>query len=454
MTAAADLWLDEAFFDEPEEDSVDGGITNHGPLWHAISPRWGHSMHTMSSYHGMFPAKLAHYFIQRYSQPGDLVLDPFSGRGTTTLQARVEDRRTLSNDLNPLAFVLSRAKAAPPTWLSVNSLLDRLERQYWRRSQPEVDVSDDIRMLFDKDTLRQLVFLRSYLFRRPMSQWSREEFMVAGATSGILHGSHRSDGSSRYLSISMPNTFSMSPAYVRKYIKENGLRQPPQDVFECLRDKLARLYLDDIPGRPGQVAKRDATGLLASQTIAAGSVDLILTSPPYLKVVNYGTSNWIRLWWLNVEGVSTGAGTGRRQLDAKLDHQHNYDSYCQFMLRTFKGARRVLRKSGVAVFVIGDVTTPGRPSVALARKVWDDIGAKTGLKLLDRVEDSLATQKKVSRIWGDTKGNATDRECALVLGRADGEPATDEPDVEWDEPYKDGGPDAAHDRLKQARVAS
>ena len=78
-------WLDEAFFEEPERDSVDGGTTNLGPLWHGVSPRWGHSMHAMCSYHGMFPAKLVHYFIQRFSEPGDLVLDPFSGRGTVPL---------------------------------------------------------------------------------------------------------------------------------------------------------------------------------------------------------------------------------------------------------------------------------------------------------------------------------------------------------------------------------
>jgi len=60
----------------------------------------------------------------------------------------------------------------------------------------------------------------------------------------------------------------------------------------------------------------------------------------------------------------------------------------------------------------------------------------------------------VSRIWGDTKGKATDRDCALVLARSDGEPATDDPEVEWDEPYRDGGPDAAHACLKHARMAS
>ena len=105
MTASSLDWSENAFFDMPDRDSLDGGTTSAGALWHGISPRWGHSLHTMCSYHGMFPAKVAHYFIQRYSRPGDLVLDPFSGRGTVPLQARVEGRRTISNDLNPLAYV-------------------------------------------------------------------------------------------------------------------------------------------------------------------------------------------------------------------------------------------------------------------------------------------------------------------------------------------------------------
>lgn len=448
MTAQA--WYDEAFFDEPEDGSVDGGTTSQGALWHAVSSRWGHSMHTMCSYHGMFPAKLAHYFIQRFSHEGDVVLDPFSGRGTTALQARVEGRKTLSNDLSPLAYVLTRAKAAPPTWAGVNGQVDQLEKDYRPNQYREVDVSDDIRMLYHPNTLGHLVYLRDYLFRRPMSDWSQTDFMIAGAVAGILHGAHRSDGSSQYLSISMPNTFSMPPAYVRRFIADNKLKQLDQNVFARLREKLARLYLDDNPGPPGK-----ATNLDVSRRLEMGednSVDLVVTSPPYLQVVNYGTSNWIRLWWLNLDEVSRDAGTGRRHLDGKLDHGHNYEGYRGFMLRTLKGVRRVLSRSGVAVFVIGDVAAPGGLAMALADHIWDDVGSETGLRLIERIDDSLPSDKKVSRIWGDTKGKATDRDCVLVLCRDDGEPTTDNRDIDWDEPYRDGGPDAAFARLREQRL--
>jgi DNA modification methylase len=443
-------WLLDPFFETPERISVDGGTTSAGNLWHSVSPRWGHSMHTMCSYHGMFPAKVAHYFIQRFSKPGDVVLDPFSGRGTTALQARVYNRRPICNDLNPLAYVLSRAKVDPPSWDLANSFLDRLEKEYLRSPRSEPDVSGDIRMLYHNNTLRQICFIRERLLSKPVTTWTREEFMIAGALAGIMHGAWRRDDTSLYLSISMPNTFSMSPSYVEKFIREHGLKKIDQDVFQCLRNKLARLYLDDICSGAGQAHHSDASRLLMSDAVQRESVDLVVTSPPYLNVVNYGTANWIRLWLLGIEEVGRESGTGRKKLDADLDHAHTYGAYCEFILATILGIQRVLKKDGVAVLVIGDVKDPGVDEpLSLAAQVWDDIKAKTCLRLVEIIEDDLPVQNKVSRIWGDTKGRATSRDCALVLARVDGNPDVFSGEIDWEEPYKDGGPDAAHDRLRR-----
>jgi hypothetical protein len=450
MTVATD-WSTKAFFEDAEPESLDGGKTDRGALWHAISPRWGHSMHAMCSYHGMFPPRLAHYFIQRYSLPDELVLDPFSGRGTTTLQARVEDRRTISNDLSPLGYALTAAKSSPPSWETMEQYVTELEDFYKQQKSQISNVSEDIRMLFDDETLRQLVFLRSRLLREAITSWSPRDVMLAGVVAGILHGARRSDGSSMYLSISMPNTFSMPPEYVRRFIRENGLTKPEQNVFDCVREKLARIYLDSVEGSPGETHKVDASRLLApGGGLKASNVDLVITSPPYLRVVNYGTSNWIRLWWLGIDNVSTHGGAGRKVLDAELDHRHTYETYKDFMLRIFTGIRRILKRDGVAVVVIGDVARPGHESVNLGGQLWSDVGERTGLRLVDQIEDSLPADGKVSRIWGDTKGKATDQECVLVLGREDGE-IRDPREVGWDEPYRDGGPDKAHARARRRR---
>ena len=79
------------------------------PEWKDQQRLWGHSFHPMCSYLASFPASLAHAFIARYTRPGDVVLDPFSGRGTTPLQACAEGRVGAGNDLNPFAQILTAA---------------------------------------------------------------------------------------------------------------------------------------------------------------------------------------------------------------------------------------------------------------------------------------------------------------------------------------------------------
>ncbi|WP_242511391.1 hypothetical protein [Pengzhenrongella frigida] len=330
--------------------------------------------------------------------------------------------------------------------------MDELEREFRLSAYRNVDVSADIAMLYHDNSLKQLVYLRERLLSTPIKEWSANEFMVAGALAGIMHGGWRRDGTSQYLSISMPNTFSMSPTYVAKFIADNGLEKLDQDVFDRLRDKLARLYLDDYSGESGAAFHQDAVEMLTGSESIRGKVDLIVTSPPYLGVVNYGASNWIRLWLLGIDEVSRDQGAGRKQLDAALDHGHNYTNYRDFMSRTLHGVERSLKRDGVAVLVIGDVAEPGKRPVPLAAKLWNDVKADTGLRLLEIVEDDLPTQKKVSRIWGETKGQATNRDCALILTHAGGDPDLSRTAIDWSEPYHDGGPDAAHDRLRRSRT--
>src|SRR5213075_2061700 len=85
------------------------------PEWKDQARLWGPTLHPMCSYLASFPAALAHAFIGRYSRRGDVVLDPFSGRGTTALQACAEGRIGVGNDLNPLAHLLTAAKVEPAT---------------------------------------------------------------------------------------------------------------------------------------------------------------------------------------------------------------------------------------------------------------------------------------------------------------------------------------------------
>src|SRR5258705_12017135 len=96
------------------------------PEWKDQQRLWGHSFHPMCSYLASFPAALAHAFIARYSRPGDVVIDPFSGRGTPPLQAAAQGRIGVGNDLNPFAHLLTASQVDPATRAEAMTRLARL----------------------------------------------------------------------------------------------------------------------------------------------------------------------------------------------------------------------------------------------------------------------------------------------------------------------------------------
>ena len=67
------------------------------------------------------PANVVRDYIKRYSQEGDVVLDPFGGTGVTAIEAFLLGRSAIQNDLNPFANFIARNIA--DTSLSSTSLL-------------------------------------------------------------------------------------------------------------------------------------------------------------------------------------------------------------------------------------------------------------------------------------------------------------------------------------------
>src|SRR6266478_6330482 len=60
------------------------------------------------SYRACFKPQLPRFFIERLTRPGDIVYDPFMGRGTTVLEAALLGRVPCGNDANPLSITMAR----------------------------------------------------------------------------------------------------------------------------------------------------------------------------------------------------------------------------------------------------------------------------------------------------------------------------------------------------------
>jgi site-specific DNA-methyltransferase (adenine-specific) len=393
------------------------------PEWKAQPRLWGHSLHPMCSYLASFPAALAHAFIARYSRPGDVVLDPFSGRGTAPLQAAAAGRIGVGNDLNPFAHLLTAAKVEPPTAAEARTRATLLRLAWasgaarWVEQAAAIKASpatggpepvpDEVALAFHPRTFAQLLFLRDALdLRAPVDRF------LAAAIAGILHGK-----SSSYLSTLMPNTFSMAPRYVRDFAARTEFQSPERDVFDGLDAKLTRLYRDPLPRAAGLALLGDArdAGTRAGRALRARGLPdrarLVLTSPPYLRVVKYGYYNWLRTWFL---------GFDSRAIDASLDDAHHRAPYLDFLRAVLHDLRPALTDDGVAVLVIGDVATdrgralPG--SHDLAERVWESAAAPEGYQLAGIADDDVHANRKMTKLWGREAGRATQVDRILVLG--------------------------------------
>ncbi len=405
------------------------------PEWKAQQRLWGHSFHPMCSYLASFPAALTHAFIARYSRPGDVVLDPFSGRGTTPLQACAEGRIGVGNDLNPFAHLLTASKVEPGTrpatatrlaglrlgWAadaaSWTTLAERVIRDPAGTPVPaagggagEEAVPAEVALAFHPHTLGQVLFVRASL-----RLTDRTDRFLAAAITGILHGK-----SASYLSELMPNTFSMAPRYVREFAARTAFQSPRRDLFDGLAAKLDRLYRQPAPAAEGIALLGDARDLSARAVAALrdqGRPDrarLVVTSPPYLRVVKYGYYNWLRTWFL---------GFDARAIDAALDDAHHREPYLAFLRDVLADLRAILTDDAVVVLVIGDVETDrGRRiegGVGLAERVWEQAAEPEGYRLAGVALDDIAAVRKMTKLWGAEAGRATKTDRILVLGASE-----------------------------------
>jgi site-specific DNA-methyltransferase (adenine-specific) len=434
-TRAAQLALDLDLDRAPELPALP-----IAPEWKDQQRLWGHSYHPMCSYLASFPAALAHAFIGRYSRRGDVVLDPFSGRGTTPLQACAEGRVGLGSDLNPFAHLLTAAKVEPATPAEARTRLAGLRLAWATESAVWLELADavladpgptgarvpiagsggsatdtaasesvpaEVAVAFHRRTLAQLLLVRTNL----RLDRSTDRFLAAGLT-GILHGK-----SASYLSTIMPNTFSMAPRYVRDFAARTDFHSPERDVFDGLELKLGRLYRQAPPQTPGVALLGDARDISIRARAALrlrGLPDrarLVVTSPPYLRVVKYGYYNWLRTWLLGFDAAA---------IDATLDDAHHREPYLAFLRDVLAGMRPMLTDDAVVVLVIGDVEFDrGRPiagAVGLAERVWAAAAEPEGYALAGVALDNVAADRKMTKLWGAEAGRATKTDRILVLG--------------------------------------
>ena len=295
------------------------------------------------SYRACFKPQLPAYFIDRLSEPGDVVYDPFSGRGTTTIEAALRGRRVIDNDINPLSAILTRPRLEAPALDAIKARLAEIPLHANRGVLP------DLSMFYQRDTLREIAALRNYLRRRRSSgsedavdHWIR---MVAtnrltGHSPGFfsVYTLPPNQAASADNQIRINRKLKQQPAY--RDTRAIILKKSRQLQRNLSADERARLHSAATNAR-FLTKPADKT-----KDIPAGSVQLTVTSPPFLDVVQYASDNWLRCWFnaLDADGIAK-----------HITMSKTITAWSATMARVFVELYRVTRRGGWVAFEVGEV---------------------------------------------------------------------------------------------------
>ncbi len=299
-----------------------------------------HSLHYALSYRGSFKPELPDFFIRQLTEPGDVVADPFGGRGTTILQANILGRHGFSNDVNPLSERMVYPKVHPVSLDQVEARLDEIDFDAPRDMAAEEDLS----MFYHRDTYRQLLNLRDYLHTH---RDEADRFIEMLAISR-LHG-HSPGFFSAY---SFPQ-ISIPKENQAKINRTRGTEPDYREVKSRLIKK-ARTTLKD--GNVHEIrAAADGNRLTTEDSRAlaswpSNSVQLVVTSPPFLNQVDYITDNWLELWFCNIDA---------KPLHEKIVQTPDLEVWMQFISATLAEMHRVLRRGGWLALEVGEVRYAG-----------------------------------------------------------------------------------------------
>ena len=363
--------------------------------------RQASSLHEIS-YRACFKPQLPRFFIEMLTRPGDLVYDPFSGRGTTVVEAALLGRRAAANDVNLLSGVLTKPRLQPPALEKLEERLAEISDK--TKGRPGRKTSIDLSMFYHPDTLQEILALRDYLAGRSQKEDRLDRWIRMAATSRLA--GHSTGFFSVY---TLPPNQAASP---ESQVRINRrLKQKPEyrDLNSRIVKKTKSLLRNVTPKQLDNLAGAAPSALFLNrpahqtQELESGSTALVVTSPPFLDVVQYAQDNWLRCWFNKLNA---------NEIARRITSARNIEAWCEVMSAVMAELYRVVRPGGWVAFEVGEVR---RQSVELDLYVAP-LGLAAGFELAG-VLVNHQDFTKTSNIWGVANNRGGTNSNRVVIFR-------------------------------------
>jgi len=366
----------------------------------------GYGPHCYHRYPAKFIPQVAARLIAQHSAPGEVVLDPFMGSGTTLVEALVQGRRARGTDINPAALVASRAKTTAISPIKLRAALGDFDaklstiaderRGRWLFGLPDPLLPANQERLdwwFPRPQQRRLGIILAWI--EAVGDPSVRDFLRCVF-------SHVLKTASYWLMKSSKPTRDKAKL-------ARGVRNPVRPLRQHIR-KMERANLEfwnALPQRSRGRSRRAADVRPADARKLPwrpGTVDLVVTSPPYVTSYEYADLHELTSLWLGEladlaatkdQFIGSAAARNRAQAEAHSDigreivatlrerSQAKAEEARQYFLdmeHCFAEMHRVLKPGGTVCNVIGNTSLKGVE--ILNAEVHAELMAHVGLDLV------------------------------------------------------------------------
>lgn len=256
-----------------------------------MSSSESYPLNAIVPYFTMFPLDFPlRVLTEGGATPGERVLDPFCGRGTTNYAARLLGIPSVGIDSNPVAAATTQAKLADTT----PAAIVRAARRILGNAAPVgVPTGPFWELAYHPDTLADVCRLRRALIDDCSSP---SRIGLRAVLLGILHGP-RNRGTPSYLSNQCQRTYAPKPAYAVRFWTERQLTPVYVDVVQLIERRARRCFGHEQTVGHGSVILGDARSPKTMARVGSG-FSWVVTSPPYYGLRTYPQDQWLRNWFL------------------------------------------------------------------------------------------------------------------------------------------------------------
>jgi DNA modification methylase len=357
-----------------------GAITTHGEpalagrladAWRAARGDARELTHGFHAYPARSHPRLVRALIAALSRPGDLVLDPFCGSGTTLVEAFAAGRRALGGDVNEVALRVARVKCRRTTAAERERLVATAAR-IARRAATAVpagaaELPAELREWFEPHVARELDRLGRAIDEVPSAALHGALLLVLSSL--LVKISRRRAETSDEVPAELPAR-RLARGFASRLFRDRAVE---------LAEGLAALAAAAPRGTPEPlVVLGDARAL----PLRDGAARLVVTSPPYLGTYDYSGIQELRARLLSIPLEAARRREIGRRSEANAAPASALARFRDELAAALREIGRILSSDGDAVLVIGDSSAGDRR--VRADELADDAARRAGLEVRAR----------------------------------------------------------------------